>query len=417
MCSSFYYLRGGLEKYMFELIELLERHGHEVIPFCMDHAENFPTPYSKYFVSHIDYPAILRKPKLGLMLKAVERLFFSSEARRQIKRIIEDTKPDIVHVHGIGHEISPFVLKVVKSFNIPVIQTLHDYGLLCPNTSFVSHGEVCERCKGGRYYNVVLRRCKRDSLPASLLACASQYAYMMTNIYKQNVDVYISPSSFLKRKLLEHGIKKRIVEVPNFINLDSCQPGVENAGYCIYAGRLLSIKGIRTLMDAAKLVRHIKILVAGDGELADEIRAIIAEEKLDNVKLLGYVASDELMRLMSSSNFMTFPSEWYENYPMSIIESFACGKPVIASNIGALPELVINGQNGLLFEPGHPEQLAARMQELFDHPEKAVEMGKRGRETVVINNDPESHYRQIMKVYQDLLGVSATINQHSGVTT
>jgi len=410
MCNSFFYYRGGSERYMFDLSRLLEKHGHEVIPFSMVHENNLPSKYSNYFVSHIDYPALLKsKPSLPEMIRAFEKLIFSSEAKQKVKELILETKPDIAHIQGIGHEISPSILDVIKSFHIPVVQTLHDYGALCPNTSFLSRGEVCERCKGRRYYNVVLRRCKRDSLGASMLAGLSQYVHMLTNVYGRTVDIYISPSRFLEKKFIEHGENKKIITIPNFIDLNGSRPGDSCSGYCLFAGRLVSIKGVRTLIEAAKLNRQARILIAGDGELADEVHKEIHENQLDNVTLLGFVEPKELMRLISTANFTIFPSEWYENYPMSIIESFAHGKPVIASNIGALPDLVINGWNGLLFAPGNAAQLADQIQYLFDHPVDAIEMGKHGYDFVLANNDPESHYHQVMQVYQSLLKPSPKI--------
>ena len=404
MCNSFYYLRGGAERYMFELTTLLEKHGHEVVPFCMIHENNIPSSYSRYFVSHIDYPALLKgKPNLFTIMKAIERLFYSREAKQKIKQLIDETKPDIAHIHGIGHEISPSILDMIKSFNIPIVQTLHDYGLLCPNTNFISQGAVCEKCKGHRYYNAVLKRCKRNDLGASLLASTSQYLHVLSNIYGRNVDLYISPSKFLQQKMIEHGIRKEMVTISNFVNLNQFTLSKIGSGYCVFAGRLAPIKGIRTLIEAAKLNRQVRVFIAGDGELRDEIKKAILKHHLDHVKLLGHVEAGELFQLISGANFTVFPAESYENYPMSIIESFACGKPVIASNIGALPDLVIDGWNGFLFEPGNAVQLASLIQYLSDRPERAAEMGVNGYQSVITENDPEIHYQKILDVYQHLL--------------
>ena len=401
MCNSFYYERGGAERCVFELTALLEKNGHEVIPFAMVHENNFPSRYSDYFVSHIDYPSLLKSnPSLPTMIKAVERVIYSSEAKQKITRLIADAKPDIAHIHGIGHEISPSILDAIKAFHIPIVQTLHDYGLLCPNTNFISRGVVCERCKGNRYYQVVLRRCKRNSIGASLLACLSQYEHHFTNIYERNVDIFISPSRFLQKKLIQYGVNNKIVVIPNFIKLTDYKRGESDSGYCLYAGRLVAYKGIMTMIEAAKLYRQARILIAGEGELSDEVQKAVVEHRLDNVSLLGFVQPKELMRLVSSANFTIFPSELYENYPMSIIESFACGKPVIASNIGALPDLVTHGWNGLLFKPGNAVELASHMQYLFDYPRITAEMGKHGYEFAVTNNNPDFHYNQIMQVYQ-----------------
>jgi glycosyltransferase involved in cell wall biosynthesis len=407
MCNNFYYLRGGAERYTFELTTLLEKHGHEVIPFCMTHENNFSTPYSRYFVSYIDFPSLLKsKPSLIVIMKVIERLFYSHEAKQKIKQLIDETRPDIVHIQGIGHEISPLILDVIKSFNIPIVQTLHDYGLLCPNTSFISQGTVCEMCKGHRYYNVVLKRCKRNSLGASLLACLGHYLHALLNIYEKNVDLYVSPSKFLRQKMIEHGIRKEIVTISNFVNLNQFNLSEVGSGYCVFAGRLVSIKGVSTLIEAAKLNRQVRVFIAGDGELKDELQKEILKHHLDHVTLLGHVDAGELIQLVSGSNFTVLPSECYENYPMSIVESFACGKPVIASNIGAIPDQVIDGWNGLLFEPGNAIQLADRIQYLFDHPEKAADMGMNGRQSVLTKNDPELHYQQVVGIYQRLLDSS-----------
>ena len=404
MVNSYYYPRGGLERYMFELSILLEMHGHEVIPFCMVHENNRPSKYSDYFVSHIDYPTLLKSgPSVRMIFKAVERLFYSGEARQKIKQLIVDTQPDIVHVQGLGHEISSSILDVIKSFGIPIVQTLHDYGLICPNATCISHGEVCERCKGRRFYNVVLRRCKRDSLAASLLACLAKYQHLLTNVYGRNIDLYIAPSNFLRKKLIEHGIKKKIIVIPNFVDLNRFQTREGNSGYCIFFGRLLAIKGVRTLIEAAKLNRQARILIAGNGELEDEIRKAIAEYQLDHVTMLGFVEPKNLMELISMSNFTILPTENYENYPMSILESFYYAKPVIASNIGAVPDLVVDHTNGLLFEPGNASQLASHIQYLFEHPEEAMTMGNNGRAFLLANNDPEVHYQKIMEIYQSLI--------------
>ncbi len=404
MCNSYYYLRGGLERYMFELMRLLHNHGHEIIPFCMVHERNLPSKYSGYFVSHIDYPTLLKnKPSIPTAAKAVERLFDSDEARQKIRQLILDTQPDIAHIHGIGREIPPSVLDVIKSFGIPIVQTLHDFGIVCPNSSFTSQGELCERCKGHRYYNAVLRRCKRDSLAASLLACVTQYQHLLTNVYGRNVDVYIAPSKFLQRKLIEHGVQKKMVVIPNFVDLGEGHPGNGGSGYCLFFGRLLAFKGLRTLLEAAKLNRQAQIWIAGEGELEQELRQTVAECQLDNVTLLGYIEPRKLLDLISSANFTLLPSENYENYPMAILESFVCGRPIIASRIGSIPDLVTDHDNGLLFEPGNAAQLADCIRYLFEHPKEASTMGKNGRTSITTSNDPEVHYRKIMEIYQQLV--------------
>ena len=189
MCNSFFYLRGGVERSFFDLLELLSAHDHEVIPFCMTDKRNRPSKYTRYFVSEIDFSTLLQqRTSLTTKLKLVERVLYFREAKKKIGQLIKDTRPDIAHIQEIDHEISPSILHTIKQFGIPIVQTLHDYKQLCPNTNFISNGEVCERCSKYRYFPVVLRKCKRNSFSASLLACLETYFQQLSGIYENNID-------------------------------------------------------------------------------------------------------------------------------------------------------------------------------------------------------------------------------------
>ena len=409
MCNSFFYLRGGVERCFFDLSELLSAHGHEVIPFCMRHKRNRPSEYSRYFVSEIDFPSLLQQRTSPVTkLKALERVLYSHEAKRQIEQLIKDTRPDIAHVQEIDHEISPSILHTIKQFDIPIVQTLHDYKQLCPNTNFVSGEEVCERCRGHRYFHVVLRRCKRDSLSASLLACLETYFQKLLRICERTVDVFIVPSRFLQHKLAEHGFDATVIHLPNFVDVERFRPCYEISDYFVYFGRLVSIKGVKTLFEAMRYVNSSsRLYVIGEGELKETLREYARQHGISNIAFLGYLATQDLIPLVQRAAFTVFPSECYENYPMTILESFACGTPVIGSNIGGIPELVEDGRNGLLFEPGNPWQLADRIQFLLDNPQRAIEMGRNGRQQVEATNDPQRYYQRIVEIYQRLLHKTA----------
>lgn len=408
MINSFHYMRGGGERCFFDLSDLLRRHGHEVIPFCMGHPQNFPSEYSDYFVSFIDFPTELSKPGLSPKLRVVERILYSREARRKVEAIIEDTRPDLVHIHGFIHEMSTSILPALKAAGLPVVQTLHDYKIACPNTTFVSNDHICEACKGGRYYNMTRYRCKRGSLSASLLASAEMYFHQMFRLYEPNIDMFISPSRFLADKMAEHGIRKPIIPIPNFINPDNFTAVYEPQNHFVFAGRLVRVKGIMTLLEA---MRHINsdaaLMIAGAGELEPEMRQFVETHNLTNVRFLGHLGTDDLAALVRSALFTVSPAEWYENYSMTVIESLACGTPVIGANIGGIPEQVRDGWNGFLFEPGNATELAARMQSLLDDRELAIQMGRNGRSQVEAINNPETHYEQTMQVYRRLLGDTA----------
>lgn len=403
MCNSFYYLRGGAERCFFDLTALLEQHGHEVIPFSMVHEQNYPSPYARYFVSGVDFPKLLQGSGIGGKVQAVERVIYARETRDKLRQLLADVKPDLAHIHGIAHEMSPSFLPALKAAGVPVVQTLHDYKLLCPNTSFVSQGQVCEACKGHRYYNVVRKRCKRGSLAASLLAGLEMYVHKGLQIYEKNVDTFISPSRFLQQKMYEYGIQNRIVHIPNFVNADTVQPRTEKEPYIVYAGRLVDVKGVRTLLQAMTTARGVRLYLAGSGELEGELRQFAQANNLTQVVFLGYLDKAALTDLVQRALCTVTPSEWFENNPMTVLESFACGTPVIGANIGGIPELVIHNQTGLLFQPGDASQLAQQIQALVADPARAVELGRNARTQVLTVNNPTTHYEQTIQVYRALL--------------
>ncbi len=404
MINSFNYLRGGGERCFFDLSDLLEAHGHEVIPFTMAHPKNLPSEYEGYFPSYIDFPTELAKPGVKPKLRVTERILYSREAKRKVEQIVADTKPDLVHIHGFIHEMSTSILPPLKAAGLPVVHTLHDYKMVCPNTTFVSHGRICENCKGHRYYNIVRQRCKRGSLPASFLAGLEMYFHEVFGLYEPNIDLFISPSRFLRDKLVEHGIKKPIEAIPNFINPNNFQPYYAPENYFVYVGRLVAVKGVLTLLEA---MRHLKtnaqLYLAGAGELEEDAKQFVADHNLTNVRFLGHLNTDQLNDVVKRAAFTVVPSEWYENYSMTVIESLASGTPVVGAAIGGIPEQVRDGWNGLLFEPGNAQQLARKMQFLLDHRQEAIQMGRNGRQQVERINGPESHYEQTMAAYRRVL--------------
>lgn len=411
MVNSYYYIRGGAERCFFDLSDLLRSHGHEVIPFCMDHPMSFPSEFRDDFVSYIDFPTELGKSGLGSKFRVVERAVYSREARRKIEAVIKKVQPELVHIHGFAQQMSTSILPPLKAAGLPVIQTLHDYKMVCPNSSFASHGRVCEACKGGKYYNMTRYRCKRGSLSASLLASVEMYFHEAFRLYEPNIDLFISPSQFLAGKMVEHGIKTPIITIPNFIRPDSFQPVYESGNYYIYAGRLSSEKGIRTLLSAVQRIKtDVELVIAGSGELEQDLRQFVQDNNLNNVRFVGHLNTTELSALMQRAICTVVPSECYENYSMTVIESLACGTPVIGARIGGIPEQVIHGENGLLFEPGDAESLAVQVQRMLDNRDEALEMGRIGRDRIELINGPIAHYDQTMAAYRSILPDDASRN-------
>lgn len=404
MVNSFNYVRGGAERCFLDLSALLEARGHEVVPFAMQHPLNRPSDYDIDFVSYMDFPTELAKPGIGPKMEVAERILYSREARRKIEQLVAETQPDLVHIHGFIHEMSTSILPALKKAGLPVIQTLHDYKIVCPNTTFISQETICERCRGHRYYNIARYRCKRGSLMASVLAGAEMYFHEIFRLYEPNIDLFISPSDFLAAKVQEHGIRKPIVTIPNFINPGQFQPRYEPENYFIFVGRLVRTKGILTLLEAMRRIdTTAELRIAGAGELEAELRAFVATHGLNNVKFLGHLDTAQLTRTMQGALFTVQPSEWYENYSMTVIESLACGTPVVGARIGGIPEQIRDGRNGLLFESGNAAELAEKMQALLDQRELAIEMGRNGRRQVEKVNGPDAHYEQTLRAYEQVL--------------
>ncbi len=211
--NKFYYLKGGAERYYFDLKNLFEREGHKVIPFSMEDKKNFKSDYSKYFVSNVE----LEKPGFSLKdLKTAGRIIYSFEAKKKIEELIKKEKPEIAHINNIYHQISPSILTVLKKYKIPMVQTLHDYKLICPIYILYSKGGICERCKKYRYYHCTFRKCTKNSRGASLINTKEMYWHKFLKIYENNIDLFISPSNFLRNKILEWGMikPKKIIVLP-----------------------------------------------------------------------------------------------------------------------------------------------------------------------------------------------------------
>ncbi|MFA4992306.1 MAG: glycosyltransferase, partial [Candidatus Omnitrophota bacterium] len=395
-----FYLKGGSEYVFFDSAEYLGQKGHKPIFFSMRHPENLPSVYDKYFVSNVDYD----RGGLGGRISSSLKILYSLEARRKVEELINRETPDIAHLHNIYHQISPSILHSLKKFNIPVVLTLHDYKMVCPSHTLLCRGKACEACGGGRYYNCFLKGCTGDSRLKNLLNAAEMYLHHSILRIYDLVDVFISPSVFLKNKLEEMGFRGKIVYLPNSIKSGGIVPEYKHGERSIiYFGRLSGEKGLFTLVEAVKGMRGITLKIAGEGPVEKDIRAKVSAEKIGNVIFLGYRGWRELRDEIARSMFVVLPSEWYENNPRSIIEGFACGKPVVGSRIGGIPELIRDGETGLTFEPGDPEDLRVKIEGLVNDPARIAEMGKKARMFVEREFDSDGIYKRLMVIYNQAI--------------
>lgn len=406
MIDKFYFVKGGVERYLFEVTKILEKQGHTVIPFAMQHPDNVETEYASYFVDNIDYNELnpLRHP--FQTLRASVRVIYSLHAKRRLEALINDVRPDIAHLHMIDHQISPSILHTLKKHGIPVIQTVHQYKLVCPNYRFyIEHKqEICERCLHGAYYNAFLQRCHKASAAASLLISLEAYVHRLLNIYRI-VDRFHVPSAFIGEKIVSGGIPaEKVVHHFLTLNMDDYPYQPDSGDYYLYYGRLSGEKGLLTLLKAVQLAgTDMELVIVGDGPVRSQLEQYVTTQALQQISFRGYQSGETLRRTLGGAAFVVVPSEWYENSPFVIYEPFCMGKPVIGAEIGGIPEFIEHGKRGLLFPPGDAEQLAAAIDTLAENPTARREMGRRARKFAESNFSPDHHSHWLVNEYQKVI--------------
>ena len=406
MCNKFHWPRGGSETVYFDNIRSLEAHGHKVAHFAMQDERNAPSEWSRYFVRNADYTVNYGagiKAKLSRVVEAANVLY-SFEAKRKMAALADDFQPDLAHVHNIYHQLSPSIFGPLKKRGIPVVMTLHDYKLVCPNHMLRVDGATCNRCVGGRFHHCVVRKCVKDSLAQSVLCAVEMYLHVYTGAYARGVDLFISPSEFLRLKMIESGWPaQRIMTLHNALDPANYQPNYEPGDYFLFVGRLDSEKGVMTLLDAAKQVREASVVIVGDGPMQDAMHGFVAEHNLTNVDFRGRLGQPDVSKLYRQCLALVLPSEWWENCPMTILEAFAHGKPALATRMGGIPELIDHEVDGFLCEEGRPDELARLMLHLWNNQSLASEMGKRGRKKLETRFSSDHYYDELIRLYRGLV--------------
>ena len=399
-CNKYNYPFSGAEAYIFQAMELLRSKGHEAALFSMADPRGEPSAYDRHFVRSLDFKAPgswLHRAKLA------GHAIYSIEARRKIRAMIADFRPDVAHVRNIYHHLSPSILWELKAQKIPVLYHLNDFKVLCPSYNLVSQGEACEACKGGHFRQMVTEKCY-PGRAARLLLVAEAYVHKYAGTYKKCVGCFLAPSEFVRDKFVEHGFDKNQFEVlPHFQSV-RISPDRSELNYPIlYFGRLSREKGLDDLLRAMQRLpaRHLKI--AGDGPERQHLEQLSAELALKNAEFVGQLGGAQLENAIANSSFTVLPSHAYETLGKTILESYAWGRTVVASDLGSRRELVHDGQTGLLYKTGDVEQLAAALEFLSSRPDLADKMGQAGREQLLRSYTPERHYEILMKVYQRLV--------------
>jgi glycosyltransferase involved in cell wall biosynthesis len=401
LVNTYHYSRGGDCTYTFSLAELLRSQGHEVYYFGMKHPLNIPCSQEKFFVDYIDFRELNQKKTLLNGLRVVSRSIYSIQAKTQLHALLQEIKPDIAHLQNIHSHLTPSVIFELKRQNIPIVWTLHDFKLICPNTHLLSHGRICEQCNGGKFYYCTLKKCKKNSYAASAVATIEASVHRCLHV-TDKIQFLISPSEFLRKKFMQFGYKEnKIVHINNFLTKDMFRtsPSVDG-NYALYFGQLEPWKGVKTLLQVWAEIKGMELKIAGDGSLRNELEKQVVNSRVRNVSFLGQLNKEELFNVLTKASFVIVPSEWYENYPYSVMESMICGKPVLASNIGGLPEMVKDGETGFLFESGDAQSLKDKIDILINDLHLRQKFGQNAKARAISEFDPNIHYKRLMKIYE-----------------
>lgn len=385
-----YQTPGGEDVAVAQETLLLEGQGHEVISYSRSNDE-------------------LKNLSSMQRLLFVKDLVYSSESKCEIETLLLRKKPDVVHVHNTFMMISPSVFDACQKADIPVLQTLHNYRLLCPAWTLSRNGRVCEDCVEGGLWHGIWHGCYRESHAITAAVAAMLKFHRISGTWNNSVDGYVALSEFARRKFIEGGLPANKIYVkPNFVRSD---PGEKRklGSYALFVGRLSPEKGMQTLLSAwTQMSQSYPLVVIGDGPLRESLEAEVAKRNISSVTFKGWLPRAQTIEAIKNSSFLVVPSLWYEGFPMTIAEAFACGTPVLCSKLGGMQEIVDDGRTGLHFEPGNATDLASKLTALLAQPGKIAQMGIAARWEYKSRYTAARNYSLLMQIYEQ------SIRTHSG---
>lgn len=385
---NYYKLIGGECSVVRAERSLLEGGGHEVIQYTVNSAEI---------------------ANLSLWSKALAflQIPYNYSSAQRLTHFSKTVQLDIAHIHNIFPLLSPSIYDVLKKHKIPVVQTIHNYRFLCPNGLFFIKGQICEDCLHNGLFSCVKKKCMHDSWATSAMYAAAVGLAWRTGNIPNNIDIFIALNRFGRDKLIQGGIPAEKIRIcGNFIEHIADHPQAK-ADYVLYLGRLSSEKGLHTLFKAMQVLPpHVRLKVAGSGPLEPELKDFAARHLGGKVEFLGFVTGEEKTRLISHALCVVVPSECYENFPISVVESLSLGTPVIASRMGGLPEMIEHQETGLLFTAGDAEELAQQILTIYSDSALTKAMSKAAIETARVRFSKETHLRELMSIYEEAISMN-----------
>ncbi len=389
LVNKFYYPRGGDCIVVLNTEALLRENGVEAEVFAMQYPKNLPARFQDRFPSEVNFGG-----GTGNKLQALLRTLGMDDACRCFTTVLDEFKPDVVHLHNIHSYLSPVVGQLAHRRGIRVVWTLHDYKLLCPRYDCLRDGKPCEQCIGDNKHGVLAHRCMKNSLPASVVARLEAIKWNRRTLEK-NTDLFVCPSEFMASKMKQGGFNPdKIKVVNNFLDpvklkhYQQLDNTVARDDYYCYVGRLSCEKGVLELLEVASRLPY-RLKVAGGGPLEDELRARYAA--CENIEFLGMLDADSVARVLGAARLSVVPSQWYENNPLSVVEALCAGTPVAGSNIGGIPEL-IDSENGVVFPPFDQEAMSTAITMSMDRPWKHAQIARRA----LLRFGAEAHFHTLL---------------------
>ena len=395
--SNNHFVAGGSDRYYLELSSALRSGGHDVLNFAAKDARNQSSPWQDYFP---DAPLIENASPGDF-----GRYLYSRAARRELRRLLQQEQVDVAHLHIYYGRLTGSIFAPFKEREIPVVQTLHEYKLICAVYTCMRDGQTCEDCNGRAFWKAARYRCNRGSVTRSVASSLESYVGKSLGSH-DGVDHFITVSDFQRGRLLANEIcaPEKVTTVHNFVDPDVLQPEAEPGRYVLYFGRLEKLKGLDTLLDAMSRIPDVKLKIVGDGSYSDACAQKITSLALNNVELCGFQSGDTLLSTLRGASCTVIPSEWYENCPMSVLESLALAKPVVGTDIGGIPELVDDGNDGLVVPVADAHALANALEMLAKDSARCRQMGEAGRRKIQQRFSPAVHVAQIQSVYDSVQG-------------
>lgn len=398
--NKFYFLRGGAERYVFDLSDWLASQGHTVIPFAMRHPDNLPTQYEAFFPSFVQTERVRFGPS---GLRTIGRAFYSFESRRKMAQLVEAERPDVAHIHNVYTQLSPSVLDALRSAGVPMVMTVHDHHLFSPQYNVWAHGCGPDLSRAG-VVRATLSRFHKRSYAASFVQAAVSMFHYNRGSYRNRIDLFVTPSEYMRRRMVASGFPDdRVRTIPYGADTEAMDPRFDHDGYVLFYGRLSEEKGVETVVDVARALPDIRFKIVGTGPLEAALHAHARAHALGNVEFVGFRSGEPLWDLVRGAMCTLIPSRVQENFPLAALESLALGTPVVGSNVGGMPEVVEDRVTGLLADPNDLHAWTEAVMRLAYDEDFRLHLARAGRLAAETTFHVRKHYAGVMRAYEDVL--------------